>query len=120
MTRGDGAACEGVSHESLNLAALWQPPPLYVCENNQWQAFVSRREAMAARHVADHAAAYGVEAQVVDGNDVLAVHAAAQRAAATVRATRRPFLLEFVPQPGAIVDPAMAVMVRTGQAMAVA
>lgn len=91
---GDGAACEGIFHESLNLAALWQLPLLYVCENNQWQAFVSRREAMAARHVADHAAAYGVEAQVVDGNDVLAVHAAAQRAAATVRATRRPFLLE--------------------------
>jgi pyruvate dehydrogenase E1 component alpha subunit len=91
---GDGAACEGIFHESLNLAATWQLPILYVCENNQWQAFVSRREAMAARHVADHAAAYGIGARTVDGNDVLAVHAAAREAAAGVRATRRPFLLE--------------------------
>jgi pyruvate dehydrogenase E1 component alpha subunit len=91
---GDGAASEGIFHESLNLAALWQLPVLYVCENNQWQAFVARREAMAARHVADHAAAYGVPARVVDGNDVLAVHAAATEAAAIVRATGRPYLLE--------------------------
>jgi pyruvate dehydrogenase E1 component alpha subunit len=91
---GDGAACEGIFHESLNLAAMWQLPVLYVCENNQWQAFVARKEAMAARQVADHAAAYGIPARTVDGNDVLAVQAAALEAAATVRATRRPYLLE--------------------------
>src|SRR5688572_14518203 len=41
---GDGAACEGIFHESLNLASMWRLPILYVCENNQWQAFVHRKE----------------------------------------------------------------------------
>jgi len=91
---GDGAACEGSFHESLNLAALWNLPVLYVCENNQWQAFVHRREAMSREHVADWAAAYGIPARTVDGNDVFAVLAAAQAAAAEVRDSRRPYLLE--------------------------
>lgn len=91
---GDGAACEGIFHESLNLAARWQLPVLYVCENNQWQAFVHRRETMNREHVADWAAAYDIPASTVDGNDVVAVLAAAQAAAAQVRASRRPYLLE--------------------------
>jgi TPP-dependent pyruvate/acetoin dehydrogenase alpha subunit len=91
---GDGAACEGVFHESLNLAAVWNLPVLYVCENNEWQAFVHRREAMAATHVAEHAAAYGIPARTVDGNDAQAVHAAAAVAADTVRSSGRPYLLE--------------------------
>ncbi|WP_153130360.1 thiamine pyrophosphate-dependent dehydrogenase E1 component subunit alpha [Dechloromonas hortensis] len=91
---GDGAACEGSFHESLNLAALWNLPILYVCENNQWQAFVHRREAMSREHVADWAAAYSIPARTVEGNDVFAVLAAAQAAAAEVRDSRRPYLLE--------------------------
>ncbi len=91
---GDGAACEGSFHESLNLAALWNLPILYVCENNQWQAFVHRREAMSRDHVADWAASYGIPARTVDGNDVTAVLAAAQIAAEQVRESRRPYLLE--------------------------
>jgi pyruvate dehydrogenase E1 component alpha subunit len=91
---GDGAACEGSFHESLNLAALWNLPILYVCENNQWQAFVHRREAMSRDHVADWAASYGIPARTVDGNDVTAVLAAAQAAAGKVRESRRPYLLE--------------------------
>ena len=92
---GDGAACEGIFHESLNLAALWQLPVLYVCENNSWQAFVHRREAMAAKHVVDHAGAYGIPGRVVDGNDVVEVYVAAQEAAETVRRTQRPYFLEL-------------------------
>ena len=112
---GDGAACEGSFHESLNLAALWNLPVLYVCENNQWQAFVHRRETMNRDHVADWAAAYGIAARTVDGNDVDAVLAAAQTAAAAVRDSGRPFLLEtytyrsrghFEPDDQAYVDPA--------------
>jgi pyruvate dehydrogenase E1 component alpha subunit len=91
---GDGAACEGIFHESLNLASVWNLPVLYVCENNQWQAFVHRKETMLGDHIAPRAAGYGIEALTVDGNDVEAVHEAAAAAATKVRVTRRPFLLE--------------------------
>ncbi len=91
---GDGAACEGSFHESLNLAALWHLPVLYVCENNQWQAYVHRREAMSRERVSDWAAAYGIPAVTVDGNDVDAVLEAARHAAAQVRQSGQPYLLE--------------------------
>ena len=91
---GDGAACEGIFHESLNLASVWNLPVLYVCENNQWQAFVHRKETMVGDHIAPWAASYGMDSLTVDGNDAEAVLEAATRAAAQVRATRRPFLLE--------------------------
>ncbi len=91
---GDGAACEGVFHEALNLAAVWNLPILFVCENNQWQAFVSRKQTMLIDHISDRAAAYGIEARTVDGNDVEAVYSAATEAVARVRETSRPYLLE--------------------------
>ena len=112
---GDGAACEGSFHESLNLAALWNLPVLYVCENNQWQAFVHRREATSRDQIADWAASYGIPARTVDGNDVNAVLAAAREAAIQVRESGRPYLLEtwtyrtrghFEPDDQAYVDPA--------------
>ena len=92
---GDGAACEGIFHESLNLAAQWQLPVLYVCENNQWQAYVRRDETMPIEHIRTWAAAHGVESVTVDGNDVEAVHAAARKAVAAIRATGRPYFLEL-------------------------
>lgn len=91
---GDGAACEGIFHESLNLAATWKLPILYVCENNQWQAFVHRRETMPIEHIRTWADAHGIESVTVDGNDADAVHAAAVQAVATIRATGRPYFLE--------------------------
>ncbi len=91
---GDGAATEGIFHESLNLAAVWDLPILYVCENNQWQAFVHRKETMKVDHVSEWAARYRMKAQTVDGNDVEAVAEAARNAAAYVRTHRKPFLLE--------------------------
>lgn len=112
---GDGAACEGIFHESMNLAAQWELPILYVCENNQWQAFVRRDETMPIEHIRTWAAAHTVEAVTVDGNDVEAVYAAAQRAAETIRATGKPYFLELVtyrmrghfePDDQAYVDPA--------------
>lgn len=112
---GDGAACEGVFHESVNLAAVWNLPILYVCENNQWQAYVRRKETMLVDHISDRAAGYGIEGRTVDGNDVEAVHAAAAEAIAAVRRTKRPFLLEtytyrlrghFEPDDQSYVDPA--------------
>ncbi|MBL8481286.1 MAG: thiamine pyrophosphate-dependent dehydrogenase E1 component subunit alpha [Rhodocyclaceae bacterium] len=91
---GDGAACEGIFHESLNLASVWNLPILYVCENNEWQAYVRRRETMLTPRIASWAQAYAMPALSVDGNDVEAVQHAARDAIAQVRATRRPFLLE--------------------------
>lgn len=91
---GDGAATEGVFHESVNLAAVWELPVLYVCENNQWQAYVHRRETMLTDHISDWSKSLGVESRTVDGNDVEAVAAAAREAVAYIRKYRRPYLLE--------------------------
>jgi len=91
---GDGAATEGVFHESVNLAAVWNLPLLYVCENNQWQAFVHRKETMLTDHVSEWARPYGLPALTVDGNDVDAVYEAAKEAVAYIRRNRKPFFLE--------------------------
>jgi pyruvate dehydrogenase E1 component alpha subunit len=91
---GDGAACEGIFHESLNLAAVWKLPVLFVCENNQWQAFVHRQETMIGDHATARAATYGMPAKTVDGNDVEAVHAAAKQAIETIERTGMPYFLE--------------------------
>jgi pyruvate dehydrogenase E1 component alpha subunit len=92
---GDGAACQGIFHESVNLAVTWRLPVLYVCENNEWQAYVRRDETMPVAHVADWMRGHGLHVRTVDGNDVDVVHAAAREAVATIRATRRPYLLEL-------------------------
>jgi pyruvate dehydrogenase E1 component alpha subunit len=111
---GDGAACEGIFHESVNLAAIWNLPVLYVCENNQWQAFVHRSQTMLIDRISSRAAGYGIEGLTVDGNDVEAVYQAAKDAVRKVRETRKPFLLEaytyrqrghFEPDDQAYVDP---------------
>lgn len=91
---GDGAACEGIFHESLNLAAVWNLPILYVCENNQFQAFVHRKETMLTDNIANWARPFGIEAKTVDGNDVEAVFDAAKEAVAYVRTNREPYFLE--------------------------
>jgi TPP-dependent pyruvate/acetoin dehydrogenase alpha subunit len=88
---GDGAACEGIFHESINLAVTWQLPVLYVCENNQWQAFVRRDETMPHEQVRPWAASHGLPAVSVDGNDVEAVFAAEH-----VRSTGTPYFLELI------------------------
>ncbi|HWS76345.1 MAG TPA: thiamine pyrophosphate-dependent dehydrogenase E1 component subunit alpha [Quisquiliibacterium sp.] len=81
---GDGAMAEGVLHESLNLAALWKLPVLFVCENNGWSEFSPTREQFAAS-LDKLAAAFGLPHTRVDGNDVLAVADAAARLVAEQR-----------------------------------
>jgi pyruvate dehydrogenase E1 component alpha subunit len=112
---GDGAACEGIFHEALNLAVQWELPLLFVCENNQWQAFVHRLETMPDNAIAEWARGHGLPVATVDGNDVDAVHDAAARAVAQIRETGRPAFLElstyrqrghFEPDDQAYVDPA--------------
>jgi TPP-dependent pyruvate/acetoin dehydrogenase alpha subunit len=92
---GDGAACEGIFHESVNLAVTWKLPVLFVCENNQWQAFVRRDETMPHRHVRTWAEGHGLPAVTVDGNDVEAVLAAARIGVAHVRESGTPYFLEL-------------------------
>lgn len=75
---GDGALAEGVLHESLNLAALWRLPLLFVCENNGWSEFSPAERQFAAKPL-ELAATFGIVGEQVDGNDVLAVLDAATR-----------------------------------------
>lgn len=73
---GDGAANTGAFHESLNMAAIWKLPVVYVCENNQYAMSFSVKKAFAIEHIADRAAAYGMPGVTVDGNDLMAVYEA--------------------------------------------
>jgi len=91
---GEGAVAEGEFHESLNLAALWKLPVLFVCENNQYAMGTAVQRALAVPEIHRHAQSYGIAAQVIDGMDVVEVEAAARRAAAAVRAGEGPQLLE--------------------------
>jgi TPP-dependent pyruvate/acetoin dehydrogenase alpha subunit len=91
---GEGAVNQGTFHESLNLAAIWDLPVLFVCENNVYAEFTDSRTMTRVPRVADRVAAYGVDAVVVDGNDVEAVHAAALDAAERCRSGRGPLVVE--------------------------
>jgi TPP-dependent pyruvate/acetoin dehydrogenase alpha subunit len=91
---GDGAANQGTFHESLNLAAVWRLPAVYVCENNLYAMSTPHREVCAVEHVAERAAAYGMPGVQVDGMDVLAVAAAARAAVERARGGRGPSLIE--------------------------
>jgi len=92
---GEGAAAEGAFHESLNLAALWQLPVLFLCENNLYAMGTAIWRSQSRIDVADKAAVYGIPARVVDGMDVLAVEAATRAAADAVRAGQGPRFLEL-------------------------
>jgi pyruvate dehydrogenase E1 component alpha subunit len=92
---GDGAVAEGEFHESLNLAALWKLPVLFLCENNLYAMGTRIERALARTDIAVRAQGYGLRAEAVDGMDVLAVHAAARGAAERVRAGNGPELLEL-------------------------
>ncbi|HYM33095.1 MAG TPA: thiamine pyrophosphate-dependent enzyme, partial [Candidatus Cybelea sp.] len=91
---GDGAAAEGEFHESLNLAALWKLPVLFVCENNRYAMGTAIERELSQTDLTKHAAAYGIPAESVDGMDVVAVEVAARRAANLVRENRGPYFLE--------------------------
>ncbi len=91
---GDGASNQGTFHESLNMAGLWKLPVVYVCENNLYAMSTPVAQAVPIPHIADRAASYGFPGQVVDGNDVLAVHQAVAAACARARRGEGPTLLE--------------------------
>jgi len=91
---GEGAAAEGEFHESMNLAALWRLPVLFVCENNLYAMGTALSLSESVTDIGKKAAAYGMPAEAVDGMDVALVAAAAARAVAAIRETGGPYFLE--------------------------
>jgi pyruvate dehydrogenase E1 component alpha subunit len=92
---GDGAVAEGEFHESLNLAALWALPVLFLCENNRYAMGTALERHQSQPDIARKAQAYNLASAAVDGMDVLAVEAAARAAVEAVRSEGRPYLLEL-------------------------
>lgn len=91
---GDGAVAEGEFHESLNLAALWNLPVLFLCENNRYAMGTAIERHQSRTDIHAKAAGYGISAQAVDGMDVLAVEQAAREAVEVVRSGNGPCFLE--------------------------
>lgn len=91
---GEGAVAEGAFHESMNLAALWRLPVLFICENNFYAMGTALSLTESVTDLSLKAAAYGMASSAVDGMDVLAVEEAARKAAEEIRADGRPHFLE--------------------------
>jgi len=91
---GDGAANEGAFHESLNLAALWNLPVLFFCENNRYGMGTAIERASSVEDLAKRAAAYGIDWDIIDGMDVLAVYEATKAAAERIRSHKKPEMIE--------------------------
>jgi len=93
---GDGAVAQGGFHEALNMAALWNLPVLFVCENNLYGASTRIDQVMKNTKISDRAASYGFRGETIDGNDLVAVYEAAVRATEDCRSGHGPVLLELL------------------------
>ncbi|MQA10618.1 MAG: pyruvate dehydrogenase (acetyl-transferring) E1 component subunit alpha [Pseudonocardiaceae bacterium] len=93
---GDGAVNEGAWHEGVNLAAIWDLPVVFVCENNHYGMSMAVNKAFRVERLAERAKAYGIPGVTVDGNDPQAVHDAVAEAVERARAGRGPSLIEAV------------------------
>jgi TPP-dependent pyruvate/acetoin dehydrogenase alpha subunit len=93
---GEGASSEGAFHEGVNLAAIWDLPVVYVCENNLYGASTHVNKVTRLKCIADKASAFGIPGITVDGNNVLAVYEAAQTAVDDCRNGKGPILLELL------------------------
>lgn len=91
---GDGASNEGSFHESINLAAVWKLPVVFLCENNQYAVTSSFKQMVATENISDRAAAYNIPGVLVDGQDVIAMHEAVTEAVRRARAGQGPSLVE--------------------------
>lgn len=91
---GDGASNEGVFHESLNMAALWKLPILYICENNKYGMSMDIERVSAKLPIAQRAEAYGIPWFYIDGNDLLTVYETARNAAEKIRSGAGPVFIE--------------------------
>lgn len=92
---GEAAVNQGIFHESLNMAQLWQLPIIYICENNQYGMGTSQERAMSTRNIAKKADAFEMANEFVDGMDVMAVREATMRAIKRARVESLPTLLEI-------------------------
>jgi pyruvate dehydrogenase E1 component alpha subunit len=93
---GDGATNTGSFHEAANMAALWDLPVVFVCQNNLYAEMTPTADTMKLEHVADRAAGYGMPGKRVDGNDPLAVKAALDAALQRARDGGGPTFIECV------------------------
>ena len=91
---GDGASNEGAFHESINLAAIWKLPVIFLCENNQYAVTSSFKTMVASENISDRAASYAIPGVLVDGQDVLAMHEAVSQAVQRARSGQGPSLIE--------------------------
>lgn len=91
---GDGSTAEGAFHESVNMAAIWDLPVLFVCENNLYGEFTHHKDTSPLPNVADMAANYKIPGRIVDGNDVLAVYHLCSELIEEIRKGSGPALLE--------------------------
>jgi len=91
---GDGSTSRGDWHEGVNMATVLKLPVVFICNNNQYAYSTPLSGQMACANVADRGPAYGMPAEIVDGNDVLAVYAATGRAVAHARSGGGPYLVE--------------------------
>nr|WP_042445294.1 thiamine pyrophosphate-dependent dehydrogenase E1 component subunit alpha [Azospirillum sp. B510] len=91
---GDGASNIGAFHESLNLASVWKLPAIFVCQNNGYAEHTKYAAGTSVANIAERAAAYGIPGVTVDGNDPLAIYAAAHEAVERARSGGGPTLIE--------------------------
>jgi acetoin:2,6-dichlorophenolindophenol oxidoreductase subunit alpha len=93
---GDGAMNQGVVHEAMNMAAIWDLPIIFVCENNQYAVTTSVKYSTRIKNLSDRAKAYGFSGQTINGMDVLEVYNTTKKLVDEIREKPKPFLLECI------------------------
>jgi len=91
---GDGAANQGVVHETMNMAAVWDLPVVFLCENNQYAVSTPQKEAVAGEKISDRAAGYGISGRTINGQNILEVYKNVEDAVKTARENNQPQLVE--------------------------
>ena len=92
---GDGASMQGTFHESVNLAALWDLPAIFICENNQYGMGTATNRALANTDLADQAAGYGIKGYTINGLDAVEVYTKMGEIMKEVRETQRPVIIDM-------------------------